>query len=417
MKRSFVLAALALWQSGVTATSASAVETFILGAKIEAAAGEGSGQQIPGVSGLNSWVEDLQLRQKTESTINPFASGASAAYEIRLTPKAWGQRAAEQGVLGVRAEQQEAQRKDALNGALYRRYLVLLDLFVQRAVAQHLIISTSALEGDVQINRSLVASREFSAKKLLDAEVALERSRGLAGISLRRLNALRAQLNLQPASEAQVLAENSPDWFIDHRHVRQTIRQELNPQQLPAVVRSRLAADRIGFEANVINARQRFGIVSLSAEYAVGSINPNSSDNRFQFTVSVNIPLGSDNFKAVDSRYALREAQAAYQQRQAADMHSLGLMKSGMLQQLDEWELAQASLQKNVARLATHAVKTDPELALTLRAEQVRQLKELADIEQKTVAAYIDYLHLSGLLAEQPLRNWIRQGGPVIPLS
>ena len=417
MRQCIIVAALMLWQPVVAATPASAVENFILGAQTEVASPEGAGQQIPGMSGLSSWVDELQLRQKTESTINPFASGASTAYEFRLTPKAWGQRAAEQEVLRVREEQLDAQSKNALNGALYRRYLVLLELFAQRATAQLLIVSSGLLEGEVQINRSLVGGREFSAKKLLDAEVALARSQGLAAISLRRLNALRVQLNLPPETEVQVLSENKPDWLIDHRQIRQTIGQEVSLEQLPTVTRSRLEAQRISFEADATKARQRLGIVSLSAEFVVGVSNSNSSDNRSQFMVSVNIPLGSDNFKSIDSGYALREAQAAYQQRQAVDMHSLGLMKSSMLQSLQEWELVQASLQKNAVRLATPAVKTDPELALTLRTEQVRQLKELAEVEQKTVAAYIDYLYLSGLLAEQPLRNWIRQGGPAIPLS
>ena len=417
MRQSFIVAALMLWQPVIAATPASAVENFILGAQTEVASPEGAGQQIPGMSGLSSWVDELQLRQKTESTINPFASGASTAYEFRLTPKAWGQRAAEQEVLRVREEQLDAQSKNALNGALYRRYLVLLELFAQRATAQLLIVSSGLLEGEVQINRSLVGGREFSAKKLLDAEVALARSQGLAAISLRRLNALRVQLNLPPETEVQVLSENKPDWLIDHRQIRQTIGQEVSLEQLPTVTRSRLEAQRISFEADATKARQRLGIVSLSAEFVVGVSNSNSSDNRSQFMVSVNIPLGSDNFKSIDSGYALREAQAAYQQRQAVDMHSLGLMKSSMLQSLQEWELVQASLQKNAVRLATPAVKTDPELALTLRTEQVRQLKELAEVEQKTVAAYIDYLYLSGLLAEQPLRNWIRQGGLATPLS
>ena len=417
MRQSIIVAALMLWQPVVAATPASAVESFILGAQAEVASPEGAGQQIPGMSGLSSWVEVLQLRQTTASTINPFARGASAAYEIRLTPKAWGQRAAEQGVLSARAGLREAQSKDALNGALYRRYLVLLDLFAQRAAAQHLIVSSGLLEGEVQINRSLVGGREFSARKLLDAEVALAWSQGLAGIALRRLNALRAQLNLPPETEAQVLSESKADWLIDDRQIRQTIGQELSLEQLPAVTRSRLEVDRISFEADAIKAKQRLGIVSLGAEVVVGANNSNSSDNRSQFTVSVNIPLGSDNFKSIDSRYALQEAQVAYQQRQAADLHSLGLMRTSMLQWLDEWELVQASLLKNAGRLTTSAVKTDPELALTLRSEQIRQLKELADVEQKTRAAYIDYLYLSGLLAGQPLRNWIRQGGPAIPLS
>ena len=417
MKQGIIVAALMLGQPAIAATAASAVENFILGAHRAAVGPDAATHRMAGMSGLSSWVEDVQIRQNTESTINPFASGASTAYEFRLMPKAWGQRAAEQGVLGARAALQEAQRKDALNGALYRRYLVLLDFLAQRAAAQHLIISSSVLEGDVQINRSLVGSREFSAKRLLDAEVALARSRGLAGVSLRRLNALRFQLDLPPSSEAQVLADDKPDWLIDHRQIRQTIGQELSLEQMPAVTRLRLEVERVSFEADVIKARQRLGIVSLSAEYTVGANNSNSTENRTQFMVSLNIPLGSGNFKSINSQYAVREAQAAYQQRQAADLHSLGLMRTSMLQWLDEWELIQASLQKNAGRLTTTAAKTDPELVLTLRTEQIRQLKELADVEQKAMAAYIDYLYLSGLLAEQPLRNWIRQGSPAIPLS
>ena len=98
-------------------------------------------------------------------------------------------------------------------------------------------------------------------------------------------------------------------------------------------------------------------------------------------------------------------------------MHSLAIKRASTLHLLDEWELVKGSLQKNADRLATRGARTDPELALTLLEEQMRQLKELADVEQKVMTVYVEYLYLSGLLAAQPLRNWIRQGSPAIPLS
>jgi hypothetical protein len=411
MKLAIVFASLIQFQQTGISTTISTVDNFIANAQVEAVDPQKTANRIPAIGGLSAWVEDIQVRQQTDSTFNPFARKSSPAYEFRVTPKAWGQREAEQESLNLRSEIQEAQYKKALNDALYRRYLVLIDLFAQQTTAQLLINSSTLLESEVQLNKSLIGSREFNIKKLLDAEVAVARTQGLTTISVGRLNSLRAQVELKPTTEVQVAAEDKLDWLVDYNQIRETMRQEIDPQRIPAIMIPRLQVARISAEEKVNKTRQRFSVNALSSEFTLGA---NNADYKTKFMVSVNIPLGSENFKSLDNRYALQEAEAAYQLRLGTDKHTLALLKFNALQLLQERDLLQVSIQKNASRLATNAGKTDAELGLILRLENVRQLRELADIEHKTMTAYLEYLYVAGHLIEQPLRNWIRRDRPVI---
>ena len=413
MELSIVFASLMLYQSVSATNLATAAERFILDAHTEAVSATSATLRSPEIKGMNYWVEDIQLRQSTEFTNSPFGRGASPTYQVRVTPKAWGQTQAEQAVLQLRSEEQEVQHKQALNSALYRRYQLLVDLMAQYAAVQQLINSFSLLNAEVQISRSLVGGRDFNTK-LLETEVAVARTQGLIQVGLQRLNFLRAQIGLPPDTEGQVIAQNRPDWFIDYPQIQEAMRLELDPQQILGVSETRLQMERISLEDNVLKTKQRFGIAALSADYTFSA---NRSSNSAQIMLSLNIPLGADNFKSIDNRYALQEAQNAYAQRLAADTYALRIMRLNMLQLLQEWDLTKVSLQKNTARLASNGAKTDPELALTLRLEQSRQIKDQGDLEQKIMVTYVEYLYRSGLLAAQPLRNWIRRDSPAIAMN
>jgi hypothetical protein len=414
MKRQAALAILLCWPLWAAANMDAALDRFIQGAHAEvntapAAAGPATGWRSAG-----SWLEELQLRQKTNSTVNPYATGAAPSYELKLTPKAWGQRAAEQEALTWRADMQAAQVQAGLADALRRRYQVALDMLAQHALAQGLLQTTSLQSSELKLNKSQVGGRDFNLRRLLDAEVALARTQGLLDSALPRLNELRQTLALPAHTAASLLADDVRGGVISPPQMRAVMAQEINVQQMPAVHALRVQWARLAAEEAVAQARQRPSIAAVSVERFSGERGFGSSEKKTQIAVSVNIPLGGDSFKTLDSRYATQAAELAFAQRLADDSHTLTTLRAEADALLQAWELAQLGLQKNATRLANPAAKTDAELALLLRQEDARQLREIAGTEQKARAVYLQYLFTSGLLAQPPWRNWLRPSVPVM---
>jgi hypothetical protein len=398
------------------AALADATEKFIQDARAEVSASQGTALPAAQLQRAAAWLEELQIRQKTQSTLNPFAGAAAPAYELRITPKAWGQSSAEQEALNWRAQQQSAQWQAAWSSALRRRYQWILELLAQHTHVQTQLHSASLLDSEVKLNRSLVAGRDFSVKRLLDAEVALAQAQGQASIGLTRLNSQRAVLQLPAHTLTSVLDEDADLAWITPNQILDVMQQTLNEQQIPGVHAQRLQWARLHAEDTIAQTRQRLGLAAFSAE-RFSSAGVGSGDKRTQFTVSLNIPLGNDGFKATDTRFAAHEAELAYQQRLADDTHALTAMRTEAAALVQAWELAQVHLQRNSARMANPAVKTDPELALALRQEDARQQRDLASLALRTRAVYLQYLYSSGLLVEPPLRHWLRPGTPVLTLN
>jgi hypothetical protein len=413
MNHQLLLVAALLCPAWGAAALPDALDRFIEGAKSEAAAAQ-NGLVSPMRPGVSSWFETLQLRQKTNSTPNPFSNGAEPSYELRLTLKAWGQRAAEQQALGWRAQQQVAQDQVAWAQALRRRYEAVLALLAQHASTQAQLRSAALLESEVKLNRSLVTAREFNVKRLLDAEVAWAQALGQAEIGLARVNEWRASLGLAAHSPASLLAEDPQNGLLTPRQMQDQLAQVLDMQPTPAAHMLRLQSARLQAESMAAQARQGLGVAAVGVEHFNSTANLRSNDKKTQVTLTLNIPLGGESFNTADSRFAARQAELAYQQRLAEEAHLLTTLKRELQGLVQSWELAQVGRQKHALRLKTPAPKADPELLLALRQEEARQLKEIATLEQGARTLYLQYLFASGLLVQPPVRNWLRDGTPTL---
>jgi hypothetical protein len=418
MKLAAVLVTVLSWPLWAAANTDAAVARFIQDAPSDVNSAPASSGFATGWRSAGTWLEELQLRQKSNSTLNPYAEGAAPSYELRLTPKAWGQRAAEQDALNWRTDMQAAQVQAGLAGALRRRYQVALELLAQQANAQGLLQAIALQDSEVRLNKSQVTGRDFNLRRLLDAEVLLSRTQGQFDAALLRLNEWRKTVALPAHTRVSLLGDDAHSAAISPPQMRAVMARAIDTQQIPPVRALRLQWARLSAEEAVAQARQRPSIAAVSIERFSGERGAggggSSSDKRTQIAVSVNIPLGSDNFKTLDSRYATQAAALAYEQRLADETQALLMLRTDADGLLQAWELAQQGLQKNATRLANPATKNDAELALLLRQEDARQARELLSIEQKMRSVYVHYLDASGLLAQTPWRHWLRPHTPVM---
>ena len=79
-------------------TPLTSVNNFLLAAQGDLDDVNAERKAIPELGGLSSWIEDTQVRVNAADELNTKDS-TTQSYDIRIKPKAWGQREAEQKIL------------------------------------------------------------------------------------------------------------------------------------------------------------------------------------------------------------------------------------------------------------------------------------------------------------------------------
>jgi hypothetical protein len=359
------------------------------------------------LEGLNAWIEDAQVRIRTRSQNDvDYLNNSEESYALRIKPKAWGQREAEQKILDLRFQQQEASQQQALNKAFIQRYLILLDLLSQQHQTRHYVLAESLLKKEVQVNRLLFSSEEVSAEKLIDAEVALDEAKEMAKLSLRRLNALQSKLQFSLDTRESLLNSENLGWLITLPELQTMLSKKIKDQSSPAVQQAQLELELAQAEQQHVQSMQQLGINLIDLQFQ------DSKQDNMAFMLGINIPLGSESFKTIEKRYdvADRHRELLTKTDASTQTQTEQLQKIDWL--LDEWNASQTQFKQTVIRLQKEAIKNNPALILMLEKIRLKQSKELSTLHQQALTLYINYLALSGQLVQQPLRNWIHTGNP-----
>jgi hypothetical protein len=396
----------------VFATELPAINTFLLAAQTELDTVNTTRKNIPELSGLSSWIEESQIRVNAADETQPadlnkgIADVYSQSYGIRVKPKAWGQRDAEQKILQLRSHQEDALYNEALNTELSRRYNLILELIAQRNQTDFLLESNELLNKQVQLNRSLVNSAEFNEENLLDVEIAFEQTKDMVDLNLRRLHDLQSQLKI-PDNSKETL-----DWLISVPQMHSIMAQAIEPQQIPEVIKSRLDLEQAKAKNQHKKSTQQLGINLL--RFQVDDTDDPKKDLKLGFMVGVNIPLGSENFQTAETRHDMYDAHFKLHDSTYTTAQGLDEKRTKMKWLLEEWQVTQKQMDKLNARLEKDYAKSNPQLALALHIEHAKKLKELLDIHQEALTLYIGYLTIAGQLTTQPLRNWLHTKIPTL---
>ena len=403
----------------VSATELPAINTFLLAAQTEYDNVNATRKGIPELNGLSSWIEESQVRVNVADENQPadlnkgISDVYTKTYGIRVKPKAWGQRDAEQKILQLRSHQEDALYNESLNTELNRRYNLILELIAQRNQTDFLLESDALLNKQVQLNRSLVNSTEFNEENLLDVEIAFEQTKDLVDLNVRRLHDLQSQLKM-PADSKETLmtANNALDWLISVPQMYGIMSQAIEPQQIPEVIKSRLNLEQAKAENQHKKSTQQLGINLL--RFQVDDSDDPKKDLKLGFLVGVNIPLGSENFQTTETRHDMYDAHFKLHDSTYTTAQGLDEKRTKMKWLLEEWQVTQKQMDKLNARLEKDYAKSNPQLALALHIEHAKKLKELLDIHQEALTLYVSYLTIAGQLTAQPLRNWLHAKIPTL---
>ncbi|MFQ5544159.1 MAG: hypothetical protein ACE5FY_07410, partial [Nitrospiria bacterium] len=315
---------------------------------------------------------------------------------------------AEQKVLALHKQHDDNTYEKALNNALYKRYRRLLSLIEKGNKTRSLFQFIELKEQEVQFYRNLVQSKDFKARKLLDTEISLEKTRGLATLQLRHLNFIQEEMGFSIDTSTSLLSPEKPLQFLSFPEIKRVMNQSLRPLKNPDVLSSRLDFELEKSMNQSVKAKEKLGIDLLTFQY-----NENRGEDVVSFTVGFNIPIG-ENFRASESFYDVIEAESRLISRletierllqdQRHQLHLLSLENNFLLTHIQGLEV----------RISKPYAMSDPELLFSLKHEKISHEKELFATKLKAVHLYLNFLNLSGMLGKPPLRNWIQEGHPLL---
>lgn len=358
------------------------------------------------LNALGGWVESAQFRFNS-SVDNKFSDDdRSQAYEIRIKPKAWGQRAAENTLLKLHSNQKNHQYNQQLNIALQKRYIKLVAYLEQRHATRYLLQRIQLLSQEQNLMRSAVSTRQFNAEKFLNITATLQQSKDMASLNMSRLQTVQKQLQLSLGSANNLLSHLDTEWLININELHNNLSSmKAIHQSALDIQAAQLKVKMLQAESQLTKVEQQFGIDLLSFEYK------DDRNDSMAFLLGVNIPLGT-RFDHAKSKYQVYGAQAKLRE-------SLTNLKQNMhdIQMNINWlEEEQSLIHKHIIRLEKQLkkeyIQNNSILMLGLRKDLLEQNKKSIDTRYKAIKLYIRYLTLSGQLIQAPLRNWLQQGTP-----
>ncbi len=353
---------------------------------------------------ISSFIEEAQFRFNSSSPAHSIDINKNAlSYELRFKPKAWGQRDAENEIIQLRTQQLDIVYSQLLNSALQKRYLTLLDYFELSHQFKYQKERSTILNQETELLQTEVINEEFEPEKLLDTEETLKLTRDRAQLTRKRMHSIATQLGLTNNTNKY---RNQIAWVINASEISEAIASYDVDQFTPPEIRAaRLKLQLSQSENQLQEAKQLLGINLVKFEYGDREI------DEMAFQVGINIPLGT-SFSNKETQYNLHSAKSQLNISTLKTTQTLDDIKNQIDWLSDEWQLIQLQRNRIQIHLQKDYAQTNPFLLLNLRKELIAHKHKQAEINQKALALYLNYLDQSGLLSQPPLRNWFQQGAP-----
>ena len=356
---------------------------------------------------VGAWFEEAQFRINTTTpTDNVDIKKNYLSYEVRVKPKAWGQKNVEENIIRLRKKQFDNNSQKILGYALQNRYLRLLDYFDKQNTNKYLLKLLDVLNQEKKIIKSQVRSVKFNPKKLLDIEDTLKQVQDKIKINQTRFNMIQIQLGL-PLDNMKSLKVNS-DIFqvVSLPEIKATILTSKEEGQLsPEVSNIELQLQLSQSQSKLIKTKQQLGVNMLKFEYG------DQKQDEMSFEIGVNIPLGT-SFRDTENQYKLHETKLELNADLSKIKQSLSEISNEITWLSEEFDLQNNQIKRVQKYLWKEYVKTKPLLIIALHKKLVEYKQKKVVVNQKALALYVRHMTLSGKITQYPLRNWIQVATP-----
>ncbi len=404
-----VLLTLSILSSPLYALANDPYNDFLMAAQSDVNAVAYDNASLPEMNKIGSWIENAQFRFNSGTPANNIDIKKNAlVYELRLEPKAWGQRAIEKEILKLRNDQQSNSYNQLFNSALQKRYIRLLDYFELRSKLRYLLGTAEVLTQETGLLQSQVASEQFNPGKLLDTEEALKQNHSLVKLYLIRLNTLQSELGFPLDTTDSIKTKHDTDWLVNVTEIHQllsayTVENKFVPDVLNAQLKLKLSQS----ENKLIKAKQQLGVNLLTFEYG------DRKNDELAFQIGINIPLGT-SFDDIKNQNTLYTAQSQLNTSIVNTKQLLNEISREVAWLAENSKLIRNQIKRGGKNLQADYTKNNPFLMISLRKTIIDNKQKIANINRDALSLYVSHLALSGQLVQHPLRNWIQQGTPLL---
>jgi len=380
-------------------------------------------QQVPAGDDEVSvpWLEGVEVRAARD---NSEQRGRSVAARLHL--KTPGQISAEKQILNLRTQRVANSYRVALGEALRERYRLLVELG-QRQQQRTLARQQQQLsEKSVTALRAMAGSSDFRPKTLQAEELRLAALGEQQRLADRRLRQARRRYdallpreprhkssgsnrsddidlsNLLPIERLATVLETSTDGNDDGNDSGQAHSANLDLALLDAnIAREQLQREQ---------KRSGFGLRFLEFRH---DDDRNTSGGDYRLTVGIDFPVGR-SFSTSEKQLQYNESEYRMHQLHRRQARERVRADEELELLLDEYRVYQRRLADLDDRIGRRHHTTAALLTLSLRRERLATRAHLIELTATIYRRYIDTLQLRGLLAAEPLRNWLVNGRPPI---
>jgi len=361
---------------------------------------------ISRVQGLPVWLDSAEVRLKADAT-------TQSAYALRLRPKSGGERSAEQAIFKLHGKKRILEYESALNDALLNRYLSFLNIIEQRLKTDYTSERLELTQSNKKWLRNLVQTAEFSPEALQKVELENVELKAELDINNKRLDDITANIGFNIAYDTYLSAP--ADWLLPISDIEYSIANVHIVQGIsPSNHEIRFAQMRLRLAREELQRTTRQGKSLINFFELESSIqNPND----FGVTVGFSLPLGGKSSNVSKRERGVTEAKTTLRAKEREIKRLLEEKKSLLWLSFDIHKATENTLMDIERRLSRLPKANKNRLIRDLERKQLSTRKQLQEVYLQAMRQYIRYLHVTGQLAERPLRNWIRAGTPELRKS
>ena len=381
-----------------------------------AARDEALNETVPDGEADVPWFERIQLRASIDDSDQNAQS-----YAARLRLKTPSQISAEKQILALQASRNSAESSVVFSAALERRFLLLIDLRLHQQQQELAAAQQRLAQRGVNARRAAIGSEAFRPAALQQAELRLSASRRQLRLATRRLERTRKRVAAllpggdsawpEAASEAITLDDMVPIAALaaDLESANSSVPDDAagqNPEMQRALLEANIAREQLARE----RGRSGLGVRFVELRHSLDD-NNRSGDNRI--TIGIDMPLGK-TFASSSRQLQRNEAEYRIHRLHRRQHLEREQVEGELALLLEEYQIEQDSIADISHRLARHNRSAPIALTLALQRQRLDRRERQAQLQADIYRSYIAVLRLRGLLAAEPLRNWLVAGQPVL---
>jgi hypothetical protein len=352
----------------------------------------------------SSWIDDPEFRIQYEEDKK---NNSSETYSLRMRPKYGREREAENSVQSATTQQHLLQANKTLSADLQRRYLNIIDLLSLQLEIKHLQEKRELLQVEIKTERALARNHDFNAEKLQQLVLDFEHTSTQTELLRQRKNIVTTDLQLTAGVDQEIfLLHMMPPGRMKHTIDKYKIALK-NINSIPDVRMAKLGKILATSRLELQQAERGLGVELLEFKYE------DKDNSAFGITLGIRLP-GGKNVKSIERYSDNSKASERYQLVMDDVLSTLRKKISEINLDYRAWQLDQLAILK-IKKLSTEPARArNPALITGLRKQLLSLNKNSDEIRIRLLRNYIDLLHVSGLLSQYPLKNWLFSGLPTL---